>query len=193
MSEVVIRCPNCGTTQGALGECEACHEADTRYFCINHAPGRWLDSPTCSECGARFGVERVRDRPAPRPSPATPPRPRTEAPATSGRRRVPIEVPERTVDDVWHGPVRTPTRGDVEDIRGADPRVEWPPAPPFPPIGVKVVQLSGCVRKVIVLLLVLLALAALAVFGLLGVGARVLFGAAGESPPMTAQSPFPFN
>lgn len=52
---VVQRCPNCGTTRASSGECEACHEAEVRYFCTNHAPGRWLDTDTCSDCGARFG------------------------------------------------------------------------------------------------------------------------------------------
>ena len=45
MSVVVLRCPNCGTTQATPAECEACHEADVRWFCPNHTPGRWLDAP----------------------------------------------------------------------------------------------------------------------------------------------------
>lgn len=55
MSGVLLRCPNCGTTRSAPGECEACHEAEARYFCSNHTPGRWLDAPVCGQCGARFG------------------------------------------------------------------------------------------------------------------------------------------
>ena len=55
MSGVVLRCPNCGTTKAAPGECEACHEAQVRYFCMNHTPGHWLDAPACPQCGARFG------------------------------------------------------------------------------------------------------------------------------------------
>jgi len=55
MSVVVLRCPNCGTTKASLGECEACHEAQVRYFCTNHTPGRWLEAPECKDCGARFG------------------------------------------------------------------------------------------------------------------------------------------
>ena len=42
MSGVVLRCPQCGTVQRDSGECEACHEADVRYFCTNHTPGQWL-------------------------------------------------------------------------------------------------------------------------------------------------------
>lgn len=170
MSEIVIRCPNCGTTQGALSECEACHEADARYFCTNHTPGRWLDGPACAECGARFGVDRVATRPAP---------PATRRPEPLGRRTTPVDEPARTIEEVWTGPIDTPRRAEVEDIGVRDPRGDWsPPPPPFPPFGVRVVHVGGCVRRLIVLFIVLLALAALAFFGLLGVGSRLLFGAA---------------
>ena len=50
---VVLRCPNCGTTQAAGGECEACHEAQVRYFCTNHEPGLWIAGETCAACDAR--------------------------------------------------------------------------------------------------------------------------------------------
>jgi hypothetical protein len=53
---VVLRCPNCGTTRAAAGECEACHEAQVRYFCANHTPGLWLDGARCPKCGAAFGA-----------------------------------------------------------------------------------------------------------------------------------------
>jgi hypothetical protein len=59
---VVLRCPSCGTTRGTPGECEACGEAAVRYFCSNHSPGAWLDTPKCPKCGAVFGA------PEPRPS-----------------------------------------------------------------------------------------------------------------------------
>lgn len=83
MSSVVLRCPNCGTTRAASGECEACHEAQVRYYCTNHTPGRWLDTPSCLQCGARFGEPMgvpVRPAPAapkrmPTPSPRAAPRP----------------------------------------------------------------------------------------------------------------------
>lgn len=67
---VVLRCPNCGTTQATPGECDACHEAEVRYFCTNHTPGIWLDGPTCPQCAAR---------PAPSPAPPRPRPPRVEA------------------------------------------------------------------------------------------------------------------
>ena len=52
---VVLRCPSCGTTQATPGECEACHEAQVRYFCTNHEPGLWLDGTSCPS-GARRGA-----------------------------------------------------------------------------------------------------------------------------------------
>jgi hypothetical protein len=86
---VNIRCPNCGTTRAALGECEACGEPKVRYFCTNHRPGIWLDSPICPSCGERFGE---RARPIPTPAPpiparAGPPKPsRSPAPVRSAAR-----------------------------------------------------------------------------------------------------------
>jgi len=56
MSAVILRCDNCGTTHSVRGPCEACHEGTVRYFCTNHQPGRWLDTPKCLDCGAEYGV-----------------------------------------------------------------------------------------------------------------------------------------
>lgn len=67
MTGVVLRCPNCGTVEANAGECEACHEAQVRYFCTNHTPGLWLDASSCAQCGARFGDV------APAPASALPP------------------------------------------------------------------------------------------------------------------------
>ena len=61
MSDALLRCPNCGTTQATGGECEACHEADVRWYCPNHSPGRWLDTPTCAECAVRERVTADRE------------------------------------------------------------------------------------------------------------------------------------
>ena len=89
MSGVVLRCPSCGTTTAASGECEACHEAQVRYYCTNHTPGRWLDSRSCPQCGSQFGVP---DPPPvvhspPRRPPASPaPPPATALPSTPGRK-----------------------------------------------------------------------------------------------------------
>lgn len=90
---VVLRCSNCGTVQAQPGVCDACHEAQVRYFCTNHTPGTWLDAARCPQCGARWGeVEERADTP-PRDASPVDKRPRWarklgvgEAPA-SGRPR----------------------------------------------------------------------------------------------------------
>lgn len=100
---VIVRCPNCGTTRAAPGECDACHDAQARYFCTNHAPGLWLDGSTCPKCGARFGATaRAASVPAPgtpaRARPATPPpaHPRASISVAPARRpespALPLEV-----------------------------------------------------------------------------------------------------
>jgi hypothetical protein len=169
MSDVVIRCPNCGTTQDTLGTCDACHEAETRYFCSNHQPGRWLDGPACSACGARYGVDRQTSRP--------PRSPRAEPLERRQPRPLPPDESEPIPVEVWTGPVRTPGVPDFVEVDGPgiDPRGAWPAGPTFP-AGIKIVSAGGCVRRIIVLFVILLALAALAMFGILGVGARLLFG-----------------
>jgi len=69
MSAVVLRCDNCGTSQSVLGLCEACHEGQVRYFCKNHNPGRWLNGPKCTLCGATYGI--AAGPPPTRPAAAT--------------------------------------------------------------------------------------------------------------------------
>ena len=81
MSGVVLRCPNCGTNQDKLGECEACHEPSVRYFCTNHDPGRWLDGPACPQCRARYGES----------GPTPLPRPPAQEPTATRRRTPPPE------------------------------------------------------------------------------------------------------
>ena len=176
MSDVVIRCPNCGTTQRTLGECDACHEADVRYFCSNHEPGRWLDGPVCDACGARYGVERARTSPPP-------PRTRTTPPAPRPAPTIPRDEPDPIPVDAWPGVFDPSTRPEVFEVETSarDPRSAWP-AEPFGP-GIRVVSASGCVRRLIMLIVVLLALGALFVFGILGIGARILFGASEQERP----------
>lgn len=99
MTGVIVRCPNCGTERSALGECEACHEAQSRYFCTNHTPGLWLDSPACARCGSRFGQ--------PTRAPAPPPRPATAPASPASRNRVPPS--RRPPDDVF-GRLESPPR-----------------------------------------------------------------------------------
>ena len=108
MSAVILRCDNCGTSQSARGLCEACHEGQVRYFCTNHDPGRWLETPKCPKCGAEYGVTvpppprrpdtgdlRIRRKapsPSDPPTPATRPGKRTGGPWGLRPPRAPEEI-----------------------------------------------------------------------------------------------------
>ena len=107
---VVLRCPSCGTTRPTPGQCEACHEAEARYFCTNHTPGVWVDAPTCPKCGGRFGE--VRRPPAPVPGPPV--------------RTRPLE-PARTP------PSLSPPRSRSERPEPPLTREEWAAREAFPP------------------------------------------------------------
>lgn len=105
MSGIVLRCPNCGTTKAAPGECEACHEAQVRYFCTNHTPGRWLDAGACPQCGARFGestrpavARPVAARPPAAGSTATPVRPAAPTPDATSAPKPAVPPPRRSVE-----------------------------------------------------------------------------------------------
>jgi hypothetical protein len=174
MSGIVIRCPHCGTTQSAVAECEACHEATTRWFCPNHEPGLWLDAPLCPTCGARPGVPGSRPRPTPtRPRATTPPPPPPtlrEGPPrwTPPRAEVPSRDEWADVDpEPWSGPVFS-----AGDPRGESGRPDvgdaWRLDPSMLPAGVHVVSLFGCLRRLVMIALFLLVLFALAFFGLFG-------------------------
>jgi len=150
MSGVALRCPNCGTAQSGPGECEACHEAAVRHFCTNHNPGRWLDGPVCSECGARFGDVRAGPRATPvPPTPHSTPAPGRAArpspgplPGASPSRTAPPARPDASTGRSMSPPARTgrtpwlrrappplePRRPDEEFLGGdADPaRRRWP-------------------------------------------------------------------
>ena len=175
MSGVVLRCPNCGTTQATPGECEACHEAQVRYFCTNHTPGRWLEGAQCAHCGATFGEAPRPPRPAPpeapgsarrppassrRPpptfTPSPPPPPPSRAPRWTTARRSPPG------DDGRRGPTLDEILREAARPRRIPP--EAPPAPDFAPV---VRGIGGClVRAVLLGLFLLLALVVgLFVFG----------------------------
>jgi hypothetical protein len=144
MSGIVIRCPHCGTTQSTIGECEACHEATTRWFCPNHEPGLWLDAPLCPTCGARPGVPGSLPGPAPTRPRATTAPPRTTPP-----------------------PRRTPTREEVYSADVPDGPDAWRIDPSVVlPTAVRVVSLFGCLRRLVMIAFFLLVLFALAFFGL---------------------------
>ncbi len=130
MSVVVLRCPHCGTTQSAPGECHACSEADVRYFCRNHDPGQWLDGPTCLACGTRFG-----ERPPPRSPQPPPAAPQTRR--STPRPDVPSLPPSRRTDRV-----RRSRRRDPEPARDRERAAdrERPPERATPPSLAEVLE-----------------------------------------------------
>jgi hypothetical protein len=116
MTGVILRCPHCGTSKAAPGECDACHEAQVRYYCTNHKPGRWLDASACPQCGARFGDP---VRPAARPvPPAAPPRPRTTTPTAARPRSDPPPSPSGTRARPWGR--RERERSPTPDLGASD-------------------------------------------------------------------------
>ncbi len=182
MSVVVRRCPNCGSVQEDPGTCETCHEAEVRYICENHSPGRWLDAPACPECGATVRAGPTRGVPPARPTraatpppiPPAPPRRTTARPTPPPTRRAeptyeaPYDPPYAPPPPRAPAPVRPPLPSLPELLRRAreaageragrpmDPR-SLPPA-----VRVGLPSVVGCVGRLIMLVLVLLALAAAA-------------------------------
>ena len=165
MTRVVLRCPNCGTTQAAPGECDACHEAQVRYFCTNHNPGQWLASPKCPQCGAQFGVaEPVRRAapPPPRPAPqpdrraALPARPKVSPPPPAPRRRPspwgPFTPPSGSVGrDVSMGRLRDMLAGAARSRRVPD-------AAPYGMDTSPVPARAGCLGRALLLVVLFLGL-----------------------------------
>ena len=184
MSDVVIRCPNCGTTQATLGECDACHEATTRHFCPNHTPGRWLDGPVCPACGAHAGGGRGSGAPLPpgpgRHDPRMPPvmpGPGTaRRPAPPRVRRIPTPPPVHEAEE----PILSPGEsgwgglggplGWPGGARGRRDRPDGAPPPfPLPVVTAGFGSIFGCLGRAVLSIVALLALAALAFFGSCGV------------------------
>lgn len=148
MSALLLRCPNCGSVQDADGTCETCHEADVRWFCPNHTPGRWVDAPRCDACGATRGAgpTAAASPPPRRPPPARPAPP--VAPPPRARPRMP-EVREE--------------EADARIILGSS----WPPRPPRPidpdallrpAVRVALPSFLGCMGRLAMLVIFLLAL-----------------------------------
>jgi len=138
MSSVVLRCSNCGTVQASAGQCEACHEAEVRYFCRNHNPGRWLDGPACNACGAQFGIDpdyASTAAPGMVPEPDEP-RVRRKAMEPTKKRRPwgeaseadrRIESPDPTAGvGRWLDLIDKAARAHAERRIGATPRIELP-------------------------------------------------------------------
>ncbi|EIM26747.1 hypothetical protein MicloDRAFT_00032970 [Microvirga lotononidis] len=175
MTGVILRCPNCGTSKTTPGECEACHEAQVRYYCTNHKPGRWLDASVCPECGATFGDP---VRPVARPvAPAAAPRPRTTISPAAPPRAAPPPSHPRTGATPWGRRERErspgPDRGasdesaSVRDLRAARmleilraasraghmSRGATYTTPEAPPVGA---ALGGCLMRFVILAMFLL-------------------------------------
>jgi hypothetical protein len=119
MTGVILRCPNCGTSKSSPGECDACHEAQVRYYCTNHKPGVWLDAAACSQCGARFGDPvRAPERPIP---PAASARPRTPSPSPTARRAESPPSPPKVRASPWGRRARVRS-SDPEEIEAGGER-----------------------------------------------------------------------
>jgi hypothetical protein len=114
MSGVALRCPTCGTTQNHPGECDACSDADVRYFCSNHDPGVWIDGPVCPSCGAKFGD-------APRREPELRPRSTPAVRASDSRRAESRPPGSHDVRSRPARPSRSPVSGDRSDDIPAAP------------------------------------------------------------------------
>lgn len=164
MSLVVLRCPNCGTTQAGPGECDACHEAQVRYFCTNHNPGQWLTSPKCPQCGAQFGIaEPVRSAPPPRAQ--RPTQPSVQPPAPKVAPPPPAAPVTRRRLNPWE-PTSAPPASEERDVRTRRLRdmIARPArhrgAPETPPYDMETLPVpvarAGCLGRA--LLLVVLAL-----------------------------------
>jgi hypothetical protein len=130
---VVQRCPNCGTTKGTSGECEACHEAQVRYFCTNHTPGLWLEESKCPSCGARFGdapaVSVRTGSPAPVPA-AIPVRTRSVGARAPASTSAPPPTysrtsPPRASGEAWGSPTRSPLAHEEELAPSASRMPLW--------------------------------------------------------------------
>ena len=187
MTGVVLRCPNCGTTKAAPGECDACHEAQVRYYCTNHKPGLWLDATECSQCGAKFG-DLVRAPARPVPPPPSAPKTTIKPPAPTRSDSPPL--PPKAGATPWSRRERgrSPTPEEVEtgderasgsDIRtarmleilraasrvGRISRGATYTTPEAPPVGV---ALGGCLMRFVILaifLVIMLSLVGGALFG----------------------------
>ena len=184
MSGVALRCPSCGTTQAHPGECDACYEAQVRYFCDNHTPGRWLDQPHCEACGARFGeptktpvsrtpaaaatVPRVRGRTHPPREGLTPPPP---PPPRGGGERIP-EPPERPA------PAAPPDLAEfLRRLLAARARPRYEEEPLLrAPVSFGRPRRGGCLGKLVLFVFIMLAFVLLGPLLMFGGIFRLFFG-----------------
>jgi hypothetical protein len=175
MSGVAFRCPTCGTTQTHAGECDACSEAQVRYFCTNHTPGVWLDAPTCGQCGASFGEAPTTRLPATAPA-RTVSLHKTRTPDVTpsiradddhrptvrrGRRPPAVEPRERSVPPSLRDLLDRLSDGPERDEETFEARPHYESAP-------KSSILAGCLVRLLLLVLVLIALGIAGLFLLFG-------------------------
>lgn len=163
---VVLRCPSCGTTGIAPGECQACNDAQLQYFCTNHTPGLWLADRSCPRC--RAGLVDAADRPPPFSSAREPKTVTTRLPARPSARppaSAPpaLELPAEDVDE------RAPSLPPWQSLLSAFLRARYLPAPAaHRRTGLSVARGSrGCVMRLalIVLFLLLAMVVGLFLFG----------------------------
>lgn len=166
-----MRCPTCGTTQSHPGECDACSDAEVRYFCGDHDPGLWLDGPVCTTCGARFGEAARRPPPARPVGRREPPRPESREPirrapdvSRTTVRRPPPRVremeearPSPSLEDLL---ARLSHEGERRRDEVEEMAVPEPPADATRP-GVPVV---GCLFRVLLFVLLAIVLAVAGLF-----------------------------
>ena len=181
MSGVVLRCSNCGTVQSDVGECEACHAAQVRFFCTNHTSGLWLDASACQQCGARFGEARSEPL-TPRsaverttPSFSPPGAERTTAKpeiGTHGHEDVPPRMPE----EVGYARSRVPTAGTLLEALAYAARARSMRKAAADDSSYEPVRASGggCVRRLLLLSLLVMAIFLLAPLLLGGALVRLL-------------------
>jgi hypothetical protein len=154
MSGVILRCPNCGTGRATPGECDACHEADVRYFCTNHTPGLWLDGKACTRCGARFG-QPAPATPAAPAAPAAAPRPSRPRPGSTGRAAPPRRPTEEVFGRLDEPPPR-PRPPSLEEMLAEAVRAREAARPTIDtaPPGATPRALGGCLARTLIMLFV---------------------------------------
>ena len=176
---MVLRCPNCGTTQAARGECEACHESQVRYFCTNHSPGLWLKGPTCPSCAEAKGraserpsapLDDVRLVPAAR-AVRLPPTPSAVAPVPvakpSPEARIPAATPRapEPSEPVWEtAPAPMPP---WQRLLAAALRARYLPTAPGGAARLPRRNVAGCLRRFVFVGFLFLLVAALVIVVLL--------------------------
>ncbi len=182
MTGVILRCPNCGTSTATSGECEACHEAEVRFYCTNHKPGHWLDAPACPQCGAKFGdpirpaapsvPPPVRPRP-PVPSPKAaprrePPPPLDTSPGPWGRKeRRRSARPEAETDGASAGDIRTAKMLEMLRALSRAGRITRRPTYTVPEAPSERAAAGGCLMRFMLLVMFLFIILPL-IFSLIG-------------------------